>query len=495
MGRRAKQHFEFEAIAIDRSASESQYRQLENQIREAITNGLLTAGSRVPSSRRLAGMLGVSRNTVLTAYEQLLSEGYLESETGSGTRVAQFLPEAFEYAEQSETAQATGSFEELLSTSGKMLARYASWMPEFAPIPQPFRPHLPAVKEFPSAAWNRLASEQARWSMRHLDQCDAQGYEPLRQAVAEYMGVSRGVSCSSRQVIITSGAQQGLNLVTQLLLEPQDAIWVEEPGNAPANQLLELLGFRILPVPVDQAGIDLTRVPEPQTSPKLIYVTPGGQWPLAMTMSPDRRQQLLAEAERHQSWIIEDDYNGEFRYTGRPYPTLSSLDQRGQTIYMGSFSKLLFPAIRLGFLIVPEQIAGAFLYARWLNDRFSPPLTQMVLHRFIESGQFLKHIRQMRSLYQERQTCLYETLMQELGDVIDVDLPESGMHLVVQGKTPQLDQELMAAADRANMEYHAVRMYARQPEQVPGMVLGFAAFDQKQIKKAVRNWAREFKQC
>ncbi|QDT29987.1 HTH-type transcriptional regulatory protein GabR [Gimesia panareensis] len=494
MGRRAKQHFEFEAISIDKSAGESQYRQLENQIREAITGGLLPAGARVPSSRRLAQMLEISRNTVLTAYEQLLAEGYLESETGSGTRVAQFLPEAFEYTEQPEAPQATGDFEELLSTSGKVLARYAGWMPDFAPLPQPFRPHLPAVKEFPSASWNRLSNEQARWSMRHLDQCDAQGYEPLRQAVAEYMGVSRGVSCNSAQVIITSGAQQGLNLVTQVLLERQDTIWVEEPGNAPANQLLELLGFRIVPVPVDQAGIDLTRVPDQKISPKLIYVTPGGQWPLAMTMSPDRRQQLLTEAERRQSWIIEDDYNGEFRYTGRPHPTLSSLDQRGQTIYMGSFSKLLFPAIRLGFLIVPEQIAGAFRYARWLNDRFSSPLTQMVLHRFIESGQFLKHIRQMRSLYQERQACLYETLLRELGEVIDVDLPESGMHLVVQGKTPQLDQELMAAADRAGMEYHAVRMYAQEPEQVPGMILGFAAFDQKQIRKAVRNWAQEFNQ-
>tara|TARA_R110000868_G_scaffold411783_1_gene710406 strand:- start:111242 stop:112723 length:1482 start_codon:yes stop_codon:yes gene_type:complete len=491
MSRRAKERFEFEAIFIEKSADVSQYQQLEDQIRAGISSGLLTPGSRVPSSRKLSQMLGISRNTVLTAYEQLISEGYLESETGSGTQVSLFPPEAFEFGNVSGTQTQENDFKASLSASGKLLDEYASWMPEFASQAEPFRPHLPAVKEFPRATWNRLANEQARWSMRHLEQCDAQGYEPLRAAVAEYMGVSRGVSCSKEQVIITSGAQQGLNLVTQVLLEPRDEIWVEEPGNAPANQLLELLGFNITPVPVDREGIDLTRVPARKKSPKLMYVTPGGQWPMAMTMSLNRRLELLAEAERQQSWIIEDDYNGEFRYTGRPHPALCSLDQRGRTIYMGSFSKLLFPAIRLGFLIVPEQIAGAFAYARWLNDRFSPPLMQMVLHRFIESGQFLKHIRQMRSLYHTRQTCLYEALMSELGDQLDLELPESGMHLVVQGKTAQQDRALMDAAQRAGVEFHPVHIYAREPKQARGLILGFAAFDEKSIRKAVRAWAKE----
>ncbi|MCG8653172.1 MAG: PLP-dependent aminotransferase family protein [Pirellulales bacterium] len=490
--RTSRQHFEFETIHIDPQSPESQYRQLENQIRQAISARLLPTGSRVPSSRTLASLLGVSRNTVLAAYRQLISEGYLESETGSGTRVSELTPHAFEYAKSRRPPVNTLAPAQCLSAAGRKLADQFQAMPAATEAAQPFRPHLPDVDRFPMEIWNRYVNECSKWSRRQFQNSDPQGYRPLRQAIAQYMEVSRGVSCSADQVVVTAGAQQGLHLIRQLLLDEGDTIWVEEPGNMPASQLLDLTGIKVVGVPLDQEGLDPARLRRRSKPPKLIYVTPGGQWPMGMTMSLNRRLQLLTVARTHSSWILEDDYNGEYRYAGRPHPPLCGLDQTGRTIYMGTFSKLLFPGIRLAFLIVPRQLANTFAYARWLHDRFSPPLIQMVLHRFIESGQFLKHVRQMRSLYRERQAFLYESLRGVFGENIRVELPESGMHLVVQGTTKSAEDRLSRAARRAGVEFHTVKMYSQNPDRVQGLVLGFAAFDQRSTRKAIRDWSRQF---
>lgn len=488
----AKQRFEFEGILLDPDSSETQYRQIELQIRTAITDGMLAAGARVPSSRKLAQVLGVSRNTVLAAYEQLISEGYLETSRGSGTRISTLSPEAFQFPVHKSYAADHQSVDDCLSTTGRLLSQFAKSPSVSLGPATPFRPHLPAIDEFPTNVWNRFASEQARWTTEHLQQCDSQGYRPLRESIAEYMAVSRGVTCTMENVIITSGSQQGLQLLVQVLLEQNDSVWVEEPGNLPAVELLRLLRLNAVAVPLDEHGIDITRAPADAAIPKLIYVTPGGQWPMTMTMSLKRRLALLAFAQTHNSWILEDDYNGEFRYTGRPHPALASLDQQGRTIYMGSFSKTLFPAIRLGFLVVSSGLAGVFSHARWLNDRFSPTLNQKVLYRFIESGQYLKHIRRMRSLYRERQKLLYDLLVREFGENICIELPESGMHLVVRGRTAKLDSQILSSAQRASVECHPVRAYAQQPHAARGLILGFAAFDAKATAKAVANWSREF---
>lgn len=489
---KGKQHFEFEAISLDANSSETQYRQIEMQIRSAITGGVLIVGTSVPSSRKLAKILGVSRNTVLAAYEQLTSEGYLETTRGSGTRVSMLPPEAFQFTASQAYAANCVSEDDCLSTSGRLLKQFAQVPLGGSGPAKPFRPHLPAVDEFPTNVWNRLASEQVRWTTEHLHPSDPRGYRPLRECITEYMAVSRGVSCGMDQVIITSGSQQGLQLITQILLEQNDSVWVEEPGNMPAVELLRLLRLNPVAVPLDEHGIDITRAPIDAATPKLIYVTPGGQWPMAITMSLKRRLELLSFAQSQDSWVLEDDYNGEFRYTGRPHPALSGLDQRGRTIYMGSFSKTLFPAIRLGFLVVPSSLAGVFSYARWLNDRYSASLNQKVLHRFIESGHYLRHLRTMRALYHERQGLLYDLLIREFGDDIHLELPESGMHLVVRGRTARLDNQLLASAQRASVEFHPVRAYAQHPKTVPGLILGFAAFDAKTTKKAITNWSREF---
>lgn len=492
MPRRSKQRFEFSTIHLDSSSSESLFLQLEQQVRDAIATGLLPMGARVPSSRTLSELLDVSRNTVTTAYQQLISEGYLESVVGSGTRVSRLLPEEFEFRGDSSPDKIGSKHAQSLTAVGKRIADNSAWLPETQTKAVPFRPHLPATDAFPITAWNRLTGEQARLSARQLDVCDPQGYLPLRESIAEYMRVSRGVACTAEQVVVTAGAQQGLSLVLQLLVEREDVVWVEEPGNSPANLLIDIHRSRAVPVPVDDEGIDLSRAPAQGKKPKLIYVTPGGQWPLAMTMSLGRRLQLISVAQQYGSWILEDDYNGEFRYTGRPHPALCSLDQSGRTIYMGTFSKLLFPAIRLGFLIVPTSLSRTFACARWLNDRYSPPLPQMVLHRFIESGLFLKHIRQMRSLYRTRQAYLYDALRRKFGDHIEVDRPESGMHLVVRGRTKQIEMRLATAARQAGVEFHTVEMYSQQPKLARGLILGFSGYDEKQTAKALRRWSREF---
>ncbi len=487
--RRQNETFEFESIQLDSESTTPVYQQLENQLRQAISSRTLLPEDRVPSSRNLAAAIGVSRNTVLAAYEQLISEGYLESAHGSGTRVARMPPQAFEFDSTASESSVRVNALDSLSKLGQQFQAEANWLPTATQRPNAFTPHLPAIDEFPLKVWNRFSNEQSRWSARHLMLGDPQGYLPLREAVAQYMAVSRGLSCQADQVVITSGAQQAVTMIAQLLVEPGDAVWVEEPGNTPANRLLEVAGAELVPMPLDAEGIDLTQIPRQHKQPKLICVTPGGQWPMGMTMSLNRRLELITMAQNGQSWIIEDDYNGEFRYTGRPHASLSSLDSTGRTIYMGTFSKLLFPSIRLGFLIVPSSLAQTFAYVRFLQDRGSPPLTQMVLHRFIETGNFIKHIRRMRTLYAERQAVLFESLQKHLAGLIKVEQPESGMHLVVHGVTKAAEDNLVSAATQAKVDFHPVSMYSMSGD-ASGMILGFAAYDQTTIQRTVRRWAK-----
>ncbi|APZ90496.1 PLP-dependent aminotransferase family protein [Fuerstiella marisgermanici] len=489
---RNKETFEFESIQFSSKSKIPVYRQLENQLRQAISSRTLLPEDRVPSSRNLAAAIGVSRNTVLAAYEQLISEGYLEAAHGSGTRVAKMPPQAFEFDSAAHPESSRVDADECLASLGRQFRADAMLLPSARQRPQAFTPHLPSVDDFPWELWNRFSNEQSRWSNRHLMLGDPQGYLPLREAIAQYMAVSRGLSCCADQVVITSGAQQAVTMVAQLLLERGDVVWVEEPGNAPANRLLEVAGSRLVPIPLDAEGIDLSQVPSVRRQPKLICVTPGGQWPMGMTMSLNRRLELIAMAQKNKSWIIEDDYNGEFRYTGRPHASLSSLDSSGRTIYMGTFSKLLFPSIRLGFLIVPASLAKTFAYARFLQDRGSPPLVQMVLHRFIETGSFINHIRRMRTLYAERQSVLFESLQKHLAGLIKVEQPESGMHLVAQGVTKTAEAKLVSAAIQTKVDFHPVNIYSLSGN-ARGMILGFAAFDRKMIQSTVRRWAKALK--
>lgn len=488
MSRNENARFEFESIVIDSASAETKYRQIENQIRDAIHQKTLVAGSLVPSTRTLAELLGVSRNSILAAYDQLRSEGYLKTTPGSGTRVSKLESDSVD--ETIINRKRTPSRNVSLSQTGRFIAQNVDWLPEQSATATPFRPHLPDLGEFPNATWNRLSNEQSRWTTSHLDLCDPQGYEPLREQIAEYMAVSRGVTCSKDEVIVTTGAQQSLHLTTQVLLDRGARLWMEEPGNTPAIQLLQAMGHDVVSISLDHEGMDVNRGQTIGKPPKLIYVTPACQWPMGTTMSLNRRMQLLSYATKHESWILEDDYNGEFRYAGRPQRPLSLLDERGMTIYMGSFSKYLFPALRLAFMIVPSQLAPVFRQARWLLDRYSSSLPQRVLHRFIESGEFLKHVRRMRMLYRERQQFLYDLLKKSFGKIANITLPECGMHLVIKGKTAVLDRRLVATARQACIEFHPVEIYSQSETAARGLVLGFAAFNERKMKTAIARWKK-----
>ncbi|OYP36551.1 PLP-dependent aminotransferase family protein [Rhodopirellula sp. MGV] len=492
---RKRTRFEFESIGLNENDPQPLFRQLEDYLRSAIQTGMLPAGEKLPSTRQLASTLQVSRNTVISAYDQLISEGYLDAAHGSGTRVSADIPElAAPVLADAALPESTRQLEMELSSYGQTMAQFEDFVPDVG-WPRPFRPHLPALDLFPLEAWRKLALSQVRLvDENQLSGVDPQGYKPLRQAIAEYMWASRGVRCDEDQILVTSGAQQGMALLAQILLDQGDTAGLEDPGYMPARQIFDLAGLKTVSLAHDEDGIrvdELARLPKKQR-PRLIYTTPGGQWPLGMTMSLPRRLELLQYAKTNRVWLIEDDYNGEFRYVGRRLPAMTSLDQSGCVVYMGSFSKLTFPAIRLGFLVLPRQLARTFSYARWLSDRFSPAIWQMVLCRFIQTGQFVKHLQKMRIAYAERQQTLCDALRQRFGDQMHFTQQPSGMHLTVFGKTKRIETALANSAKAANIDFHPVSIYTHDPKRGAGLVLGFAAYDNAKIIEAVDCWYQAY---
>ncbi|MCC9606792.1 PLP-dependent aminotransferase family protein [Blastopirellula sp. JC732] len=492
MVQRRSQRFQFDTLEIDRDASQPLHRQLESQLREAIRSGRLRPGEKLPSTRGLCNQLQIARNTVAAAYEQLLAEGYLEAEIGSGTRVSQQLPE--------QTAPSSVAKKPSPKTSRRGLAkraeevdRYADWAPRTITTPLPFRPHTPAIDQFPRDIWQRLADRRIRRLPRltYLG-VDPAGYPPLRSAIAAYLGASRGVACSAEQIIVTSGVQQGLELIARLLLDPGDSFWLEQPGYSPAWHAFTAHGAVGVPVPVDEQGIDVAAGERLCPRPKLAYVTPSVQWPAAVTMSLPRRMQLLEWAEQSDAWIIEDDYVGEFRFAARPQQALAAIDPHGSVIYLGTFSKVLFPGMRLGYLVVPEPLVRAFATSRWLADRHSPVFEQATLTDFIEEGHFARHLRRMRKLYAARQAAMFTALETSFGSAMEFQRNEAGLHVVAKASDSRQNRRLQRAADEAGVEYHLVDQYSASAGKTPGMILGFAAFNEQQIAEAAQAWADRF---
>ena len=481
-----------ESLALDRSATEPLYRQLETQLREAIRTGRLSPGEGLPSTRQLAKDLGVARNTTKNAYNQLIVEGYLVSVAGSGTRVAQDVPE--------DLLQAPGRGQALVRTLSPVpLSRIAkrgpalsSWIQGDVSGPvRPFRPHTPASDAFPRDLWAQLTARRTRRLSRSLlERGDPRGYRPLREAVAGYLGTARGVACDPGQVVITAGAQQAIELVCKLLIEPGDRVCMEDPGYTPAALLFELAGAEIDPVPVDEEGLEVARLDQLVPTPKLVYVTPASQFPLGMPMSLPRRLALIEWAERRGAVILEDDYNGEYRYAGRPLPALHGLAPAGRVLYAGSFSKLLFPALRIGYLVLPAEAVEPFAAMRWLSDRHSPPLEQAVLADFIEEGHFARHVRRMRTLYAERQGALVEAAANDLAGLLDVPSADAGLHLIGWlGEGVSKDSLLRAAASAGIDLTPTSRFSVRAPAR-PSVILGYAPFPARQIRQAVQALSR-----
>lgn len=476
-------------INLDGSPADPMYRRLYDELRGAILAGKLVPGSRLPSTRELATDLGLSRTTVLNAFDQLIAEGYVEGHTGVGTYVSRALPEDLLHTRAKAAPVAKGSAaKRVLSRRGERLAATAVTLTQRNDKPRPFRSGIPALDLFPFATWARLSAK--RWrnaSYELLQYGDPAGYRPLRLAIAAYLGASRAVRCDADQVIVVAGSQQALEIAAQVLLDPGDAVWVEDPGYLGARGAMLGAGARLVPVPVNEEGLDVADGIKRSAAAHVACVSPSHQFPLGMIMSVARRLALLEWAARSGAWIIEDDYDSEYRYSGRPVASLQGLDTQGRVVYIGTFSKVLFPSLRLGYIVAPPDLVDAFIKARAIFDRHSPTIEQSVLADFISDGHFARHIRLMRTVYAERQEVLVKEIKK--AGVFEVYPDEAGMHLV--GWLPNDVSDVVAAQRAAEhgVDVGSLSNYCLEQKMRSALILGYAAYDSKEIRKGVRQLA------
>jgi GntR family transcriptional regulator/MocR family aminotransferase len=354
-----------------------------------------------------------------------------------------------------------------------------------------FRPGIPDLEHFPFDTWTRLATQRWRHPPRNLlGYSHPAGYYPLRAEVAAYLKASRGVRCTTEQVIIVSGSQQAIDLAARVLLDPEDAVWMEDPGYPGARSALLAAEARLVPVRVDDEGLDVPFGIERCRDARMAYVTPSYQFPLGTTMSLTRRLLLLQWASNARAWILEDDYDSEFRYAGRPLSSLQGLDTTGQVIYIGTFSKVLFPGLRLGYLVVPPDLVDAFTAARAVTDRHAPMLDQIVLSDFIAHGHFAQHIRHMRGLYAERQAHLVEEVRRELAGALTIHAAEAGMHLIGTLADGLDDNEVAQRAAMHHLITPPLSVYNIASSQHNALLLGYTAINKKEISEGVQQLAR-----
>jgi GntR family transcriptional regulator/MocR family aminotransferase len=446
---------------------------LYEELRRAILAGRLRRGTRLPASRELAKQQGVSRGSVVTAFEQLLAEGYLSSKVGAGTFVSGSLPEDMARTPEPATRRPT-------------LLRDAS------PI-RPFRPYEPGLNAFPMELWARVASRRLRKaSLSLLGSGDPSGYAPLREAAADYLGRSRGVICSADQVVIVAGTNQSLDLVARLLIQPGDPVWIEDPGYVGTVDVLRAAKARLVPVAVDAHGLDPAVGHRLAPRAKAVYLTPAHQFPLGMTMPLERRLAVLEWARRSGAHILEDDYDSEFRYSGRPVPALQGLDPQGSVIYMGSFNKVLFTSLRLGYMVVPDRLIDPLRALRSSLDRFSPTLEQATLCDFIAEGHFSRHLGRMREIYAERLLVLREAIGKHLAGAVELPPIEAGLHIPAHLLNGANSLALEQRLNEAGVETMAVERFALRRKDINALLLGFAAFEPRAIRKGVEQMAKCF---
>ena len=479
-------------IALDPGARDTLSRQIYRVLRDGILAGRLVGGLRLPSTRGLAADLGVSRNTVVTAFDQLLAEGYVESRVGRGTRVSHTLPDQLLHARaRPRVRDVVSPAPNAPSARAELLVEHARRKSSADERAIAFAPGVPALDQFPWRTWGRLVAVHGRaMGPAVAGYADSLGYRPLREAVARYVAVARGVTCTADQVVIVAGSQQGLDLVARVATDPGDSAWIEDPGYHGALGALIAAGLRVTGVPVDADGLSVAagRIAAPPA--RLIYVTPSHQFPLGLTMSTSRRLELLAAAAEMQAWIVEDDYDSEFRYVSRPLTALQGLDRDGRVVYVGTFSKVMFPALRIGFVVAPPSLLPAIAAARQFAGTQQATLEQMVLADFISDGHFERHVRRMRAVYAERQQNLIEALRAECPNLVDAAAAGSGMHLVgwLAPGVDDADVSRRAAArgiDAIPLSAFAVDRGAGRP----GVLLGYAHVDRVTMFTAARHLA------
>jgi GntR family transcriptional regulator / MocR family aminotransferase len=480
-------------IAIDRRGETPLYRQIYDALRAMILDRRLESGQQLPSTRALADELKISRIPVLDAYAQLLAEGYIESHSGAGTFVRLSLSDQFASVRSAAPPCTSKEVEsEEISQLAKLLpVERTPWFPSSGA----FSVGQIAYDHFPFRVWSDMVTRHARRvRARSLNYADPMGLEEFREAIAAYLRSSRAVRCEASQIMIVNGSQHALDLSARVLLDPNAPAWIEEPGYELLRHTLVLSGCRLIPVPVDNDGLDVTAGIKLCRTARAAFVTPSHQYPLGATMSPARRLQLLEWAHSHRAWIVEDDYDSEYRYECNPVASLQGLDPGSRVIYIGTFSKTLFPSLRLGYIVIPHALVARFLAVRRANDLFPSPLHQAVLTDFIQAGHFARHLRKTRQLYAERCTALTQALKTELGDEIEIHGAEAGMHLVITLRPGYSDRAIAYRAARDGLWLWPLSAAYIGQDVRQGFILGFGgtkADDMLQQVRRLRKVLRE----
>ncbi len=478
MARRSRLDFRFSGIRIDPASPVPKHRQVYHALREAVLEGRLRADDTLPSTRQLALELGVARNTVMTAYELLLAEGYLAGRGGAGTFVARnaVRPEAPAQAERIEPRA--------LSSAADILRVLR--LPALSPIAEPFRPSSPAFDAFPFALWTQihgriLRDKGATWT----SEADPLGYLPLRKAIAQHLLAVRSFTCHPDQIIIVTGAQLGIFMCSMLLMEPNDPVWIEDPGYPHARLAFHTRTNRVIPVPVDDAGIDIEAGKALSSHPRVIYVTPTHQWPLGSTMPIQRRLALIEFAVQRGAWIVEDDYDGDLQYDRRTYAALSGLDESGHVIHVGTFTKTMHPGLRIGYVVLPSDLVDSFAAARQVLVRYPSAVTQATLAAFFEAGAYARHIYEMQSLYLERHQLLRERMSKQLAGFLQAQVARTGTFTLAY-TAAGIDDIALADALRAQGfdSCPLSAIYAGSGGR-RGLLLGHAVANPEEIRKGV----------
>jgi GntR family transcriptional regulator / MocR family aminotransferase len=477
-------------IQLDRSAPLSLHQQLYEAIRQAILEGQLLPGQRLPSTRSLAHSLSVSRTTVTQSYEQLLSQGYLETMHGSGTYVCAQLPDFLGRSGPVNTAPPERS-PVSLSPYGTRLQQTALIQQPEPATPISFRYGRPALDRFPLKLWRQLLVRHSRRSDWLDYASDLQGYLPLRQAIARYLARVRAVRCDPAQIVMTNGTQQAIALVLRLLIQPGDGIALEEPGYLSARRIFLSHGAALLPIPVDASGLVVEKlVATADATVRLVYVTPSHQFPTGSILSLARRLELLDWVQQSGAMILEDDYDSEYRYGDRPIPALQGLASSESVIYCGTFSKVLFPSLRLGYLVLPCSLVPLVTQAKWLSDRQLPLLDQMVLADFIAAGHLESHIRKMRSHYDHNRQTLVQALTQQFGQQVEVLGEQAGIHVMVRFHLPFSHDEILDRITQAGVGVMSAQPHYCQPNDRSEFIFGYGELTPAQIQEGIAGIAQ-----
>ncbi|NNF80563.1 MAG: PLP-dependent aminotransferase family protein [Rhizobiales bacterium] len=465
-------------VALESEATKPAYQQLYEQVRDLILSGRLPTGARLPSTRSYSKELGLSRTTLIAAYDQLVSEGYLEARRGAGIFVSQFSPEHLMLVNRAAP----------LVLPKPVAAR----RPLARPVPFAIRATSPA--DFPGAEWARLLQKTWRGPIEsHFGEPHVEGHPDLKVAIADHLRTWRGISCSEDQVVITSGSAESIDLISRVLCQPGDKVWLENPGYMPMRREIAEKGLEPVYVPIDREGMMVSRGVELAKSARMAITTPPRQFPLGMTMSLPRRLDLLDWARSTGAWVVEDDYDSEFRYEGRPLAALMSMDETGRVLYLGSFSKVMFKSLRLGYLVVPPDLCGQFHNAHADLGPQASSVAQPALAEFMTSGQFAAHIRRMRRLYARRRALLLDQLLEKCSGLVTPQPANSGMHIVV-SIMPRLsarhsDVEICRTLHQAGIEAQALSSYyAAETSPGPagqGLLFGFSGFEEKELETSV----------